>query len=208
MDVHIAGLLLADEFREPVDDGEEVGGRFERAALSGVEVPEIHAGIDIFAHVAKRRDLVHGADLRQFAHGLRTDDEIAEIFGFYLVESGGESVFCAGKGVLAGLIALSAWVKDASHAAERAERVQRRGEIAHGIRRFFGFDGGKIDEIRRVDADLDGVFVAFRADLGGGRIREPYSSAEGIFVDIKSARTQPRGHFRGRSVPFRRKTFG
>ena len=96
--LHIFGLFFAQAVKELFDDVLEVAGGLQRAAVQRVDVPEIHTRIDVVTELAKFYHLFHGADLRLFAHGFGTYDEVG-VVGFFRDElkRAGEHVFGAGE---------------------------------------------------------------------------------------------------------------
>jgi len=161
MHVHIFRFFFTESVEKVIDDTLKIVGSFQSAAPKAVDVTEIDAWINVRGKFAKFDDFSYRTDLRLFSHSFGTNNQVIVAVLFYSVESARKIVTCACKRFVSRLFALCPRVKNASLTVKMSECFERTCEVIYRIVRFFLFNGSKINEIRRVNADFDAEFVGF-----------------------------------------------
>ena len=186
MHMEVFHPLIADRAEQDLEAVAVVPFRPQTALFPCVDMSKIDTWGQNFVDLADLGDLFHGADLRDFPHRLGAEHHVVEAVETDVVAEGLDPVEGAGEGDGAGVLPLCGGVKDDAASPHFPADLCAVEDIAVRFCRHFVVGVGKIDEIGRMDGDLDALSIecfpnGMRLLLGH---LDP--SAEGIFEAVES----------------------
>ena len=206
--MEVLHALVAQNVQKAFEKTAVVLCRSEAPLRAGVDVPEVDAGREDGVDSRKRRDLLGRADLRELAHRLGAEHHVLHPVEVDVVAQYFQPVDAAHDGDGALVFPLRRGVEDDALPPHQPQHFGAVEDVAEGLLRHLVVGVRKIDEVGRMDGELDALLCKGAAN--GARLlrAHAHAAAEGIFEAVETALSAVARRLFGVLVAFLIKAFG
>ena len=195
------GLLCAQNGLHPVQHPRRLLQALQSPQRAGVEVAEVHAGQQPFAHGGELQDLLQVPQLIELAHGLRAEEDISVPLVVAPAAEHTEGRLGGGQSLFPGALLQGPRVDHHPAGPHPPGRPAGGQHIARRLLLALRVGVGGIDEVGGVEGQGDPRQGGLPADLPGGVLPQVHPLAALVLIGVQSLFLQPQGHVPGLFKP-------